>query len=229
MTSLTPSQRLEALDERSAALKHAFLEAAEALDRSEHVPGEVTERLKEQTRQVSRLPDGIISTDLDREQLDSAWRALWQMRELLDQAGDEVDLDTLDGLLVAVERFRHVVRDALDEYVPGIGEDTAIVVGQLREWLPSVPKSALAELLGVQARTVTRWQADARRPSYRLGIVAKLVAILRHSWTQEGVRAWFYRPREDLDGRRPFDLLDKPEDARALVSAARSTRSMYAS
>lgn len=228
VSALTPSERLEHLDEESEALKDAFLEAAERLHRSREVPGEALERLDEQIERVSRLPDGIQSTDLDREQLHTAWRALWDMRKLLDRGDDNnVDLDTLDGLLVAVERFRHVIRDALDEYVAGLNEDTALVVSQLRDWLPGVPKTAIAELLGVEVRTLSRWERKATPPSHRLAVVGKLVAVLRHSWTPEGVMDWFERSRGDLDGKRPIDVLDRPELARALAAAARSTRSMY--
>jgi hypothetical protein len=41
--------------------------------------------------------------------------------------------------------------------------------------------------------------------------------------------AWFYRPRRDLDGRKPIALLDDPNEDYALISAARSSRSQYAS
>ena len=45
--------------------------------------------------------------------------------------------------------------------------------------------------------------------------VARLVAILRHAWTDEGVVAWFYRPRKDLDARKPIELIDEPPTKRS--------------
>jgi hypothetical protein len=36
--------------------------------------------------------------------------------------------------------------------------------------------------------------------SPRLEIVARLVAILRHAWTDRGVLAWFAKPRPELGG-----------------------------
>jgi hypothetical protein len=59
--------------------------------------------------------------------------------------------------------------------------------------------------------------------------VAALVAVLRHDWTEDGIVAWFNRPRRDLDGRAPIALLDDPNSEQALLSAARSSRSQYAS
>jgi hypothetical protein len=227
VTALSANERLEHLDGESEALKDALLEAAAELDRSEEVPGEVTERLHEQAVRVARLPDGLRSTDLGRDQLDTAWRALWEVRELLDRAEDGVDLDTLDALLVAVERFRHVIRDALDEHVAGLSDDAALVASQVRSWLPGVPKSAIAELLDVDVRTLSRWERRAAPPPHRLALVGKLLAVLRHSWTPPGAVAWFHRPQFDLEGRRPIDLLGRPEAAPALIAAARGTRSMY--
>jgi transcriptional regulator with XRE-family HTH domain len=224
----TITERLERLDEQSEALKAAFLQAAEHLDRSDDVPGEVVARLEEQAARVARLPDALERTDLDRDQLDGAWRALWEMRELLGRAGAQVDLDTLDELLVAVERFRHVIRDALDEGVPGLRDDTSQVVAQLLAWLPGVPRHELAELLGVDVRTLSRWERRTGAPPHRLALVAKLVAILRHAWTPEGVIAWFHRPRADLGGAAPLDRLEAVDAAPELVAAARGSRSMYA-
>jgi type VI secretion system protein ImpL len=60
-------------------------------------------------------------------------------------------------------------------------------------------------------------------------VVARLVAILEHSWTPAGIVAWFHRPRRDLGGRTPLAVLSRRNpDEEALVSAARAGRSMYA-
>ncbi|HEX2161523.1 MAG TPA: hypothetical protein VHF88_06855, partial [Thermoleophilaceae bacterium] len=63
----------------------------------------------------------------------------------------------------------------------------------------------------------------------RLTLVARLVSILRHAWTPAGVVAWFDRPRRELDGRAPRELLDDPANERILIATARSSRNQYGS
>lgn len=59
--------------------------------------------------------------------------------------------------------------------------------------------------------------------------MARLVAILRHAWTEDGIVAWFHRPRRDLQGQRPIAVLKDPNyDEDELISAARAGRSQYA-
>jgi hypothetical protein len=60
--------------------------------------------------------------------------------------------------------------------------------------------------------------------SHRIQVVARVVAILRHAWTDQGVYAWFHRPRADLGGGPPIVLLDDPGNERALLIAARAGR-----
>jgi hypothetical protein len=40
-------------------------------------------------------------------------------------------------------------------------------------------------------------------------LAARIIAVLRHGWTDQGVVAW-YRARPDLAGARPTELLDDP-------------------
>jgi hypothetical protein len=59
--------------------------------------------------------------------------------------------------------------------------------------------------------------------------VGQLISILRHNWTEEGVVAWFHRPRRDLGGRPPLAVLSSESfDEDILLSAARAGRSQYA-
>jgi hypothetical protein len=62
-----------------------------------------------------------------------------------------------------------------------------------------------------------------------LRVFARLVAILRHNWDEQGIVAWFDRPRRDLGGRRPATVLLDPNYEDELISAARAGRSQYAS
>jgi uncharacterized protein (DUF2384 family) len=79
------------------------------------------------------------------------------------------------------------------------------------------------EIVGVDRRTLSRWKKQSGPPKRRVRMVASLVAVLRHNWTEEGIVAWFYRPRRDLDGRKPIALLDDPNEDYALIIAARSS------
>jgi hypothetical protein len=101
-------------------------------------------------------------------------------------------------------------------------------MADLERWLPRIPDRVIADLAGVDRRTVTRWKKQSGPPKRRLRILAELVAVLRHNWTEDGIVAWFYRPRRDLDGRAPIALLDDPSSEPALLSEARSSRSQYA-
>ncbi len=79
------------------------------------------------------------------------------------------------------------------------------VMESLPETLPTVREVELAALLGRSQRQVQRWATQAGPPPRRLEPVARIAALLRHSWTEEGVVAWFFRPRRDLGGREPVD------------------------
>ena len=139
-------------------------------------------------------------------------------------------LDALNELLINFERMRHVVRDALDEHVDGIDGNTRLITEELLQRLPEASRTDVGVLLGVDRRTLLRWLQSDKKPSGRLRVVARLVAILRHNWIGEGRVAWFHRPRRDLDGRTPLDLLEaNPINEDALIAAARAGRSQYAS
>jgi transcriptional regulator with XRE-family HTH domain len=166
--------------------------------------------------------------DFDKEQLNDLHNALWRIRELLDADPDGENLDLLDELLVTIEQIRHIVRDALDEHVPGVSDDVGLVLRDVKAWLPQTPNRVLADLAGVDRRTLSRWAKQPAAPPRRFALVARLVAVLRHSWTEPGVVAWFDRPRRDLGGRRPGTLLDDPNREEDLLAAARSGRSQYA-
>jgi hypothetical protein len=58
----------------------------------------------------------------------------------------------------------------------------------------------------------------------RLQVVARLVATLRHGWTDHGVYAWFSRERLELGGHAPIDLLDDTDREQDLLLIARGGR-----
>ena len=220
-------EHLRDVDREVEDLKHAFVSAVEHLQKAPEVDGSFDARWRSIADRLAGLPAKLRPEDLDKGQLDELWRATAGIAALMLR---KRDLEALDELLIRIERIRHVIRDALDEYVVGQGESTASVVAQLLHWLPRTSRNDLAELLGIDRRTLLRWRAQTRRPpSRRLEVVARLVAILRHSWTEDGVVAWFHRARPELGGRTPLAVLGEARfDEDALIGAARASRSQYA-
>jgi uncharacterized protein (DUF2384 family) len=222
--TLTTEQRLERVDREVEELKRRFVATVAQI---QELDASFEERWAEIVRRLRRLRTELRPEDFDKGQLDELYRTVIDIPDLLD-AGP--NLEVCDELLVRIERIRHVVRDALDEHVDGIDDTPALVMDELARWLPTTSRQDLAELLGVDRRTLPRWarQTD-RAPSRRLQTVARLVAILRHSWTEEGIVAWFHRPRRELDGRTPLEVLgDDKFDEDRLMGAARAGRSQYA-
>jgi uncharacterized protein (DUF2384 family) len=227
--TLTPEQRLGRADEELQELKNGFVEAITQLQDHPEVDGSFRERLETISERLGALRDSLRLEDLDKAQLFEFHGALWEINRLLDaEEGATSDLDVIDQLLVAIERVRHVIRDALDEHVVGLPTDAGLVVAELKKWLPETSNETIARLVGVDRRTLTRWTKEPRKPPRRLQLVAHLVAILRHNWTEEGIVAWFDRPRRGLEGRKPWTLLDDAAAEEWLLSEARGGRSQDA-
>jgi uncharacterized protein (DUF2384 family) len=235
---LTPEERLRHIDQTVDEVKQSFTEAVESgfvkaveeLAQSEEVGQAFEERLNEVGERLQKLPGQLEPSDFERDQLHELHTTLHETRDLVQelQQGDWRRLDILNDLLIHIEVIRHIIRDALDEHVTGMSTDAGGVVAQLNEWLPRTPQRELARLVGVNRRTLLRWSEQQSRPHRRLQLVAQLVAILRHSWSEEGVIAWFDRANHELGDRKPISLLDDPSRERDLLTAARSTRSQYA-
>lgn len=225
---MTPEQRLERLDHEAEILKRAFVEAAEHLAKTPEVDGSVGERWESISQRLRDLRTSLQPEDYDKAQLAETYNTLFDIRDLIDDPPR--DLDTIDRLLICIERVRHVIRDALDEHVAGLSNDVGVLVEELKGRLPNVKQDAVAELVGVNRRTLSRYARRSGPPPRRLRTVARLVAVLRHSWTEDGIVAWFHRPRRDLDGRTPLAMLAEENfDEPTLLMAARAGRSQYAS
>lgn len=226
--TLTPEQRLGRADEELLDLKNGFVEAIAQLQEHPEIDNSFHERLEAISERLGVLREALRPEDLDKAQLIEFHGALWDINRLLAEKETSYDLDVIDQLLVAIERVRHVIRDALDEHVVGLPSDAGLVVSELKKWLPATSNETIARLIGVNRRTLTRWTKEHRTPTRRLQLVAHLVAILRHNWTEDGVVAWFDRPRRGLDGKKPSALLDDPPAEERLLSEARSGRSQDA-
>lgn len=225
----TYEERLGRFDRELEDVQHRFIEAIEQVRRAPETDGSFDERWAEIAQRMKDLRDGIQPEDYDRDQLATLSDALFDIRDQLDRNEVPGNLDVCDQLMIMLERIRHVVRDALDEHVSGVGGDVGLVMVELERWLPHISDRTIAKLVGVDRRTLSRWRSQGGAPRHTLRVFARLVAVLRHNWDEEGIIAWFDRPRRDLNGRRPATLLEDADAEDQLIGAARSGRSQYAS
>ncbi len=226
--TLTPEQRLGHADEELLDLKNGFVEALAQLQEHPEVDNSFHERLETISERLGTLREGLRPEDLDKDQVIEFHTALWEINRLLNEKETSYDLDVIDQLLIAIERVRHVIRDALDEHVVGLPGDAGLVVEELKRWLPNTSNEAIGRLVGINRRTLSRWTQEDRIPTRRLQLVAHLVAVLRHNWTEEGIVSWFERPRRGLGGKKPISLLEDPGVEERLLSEARGGRSQDA-
>ena len=158
--------------------------------------------------------------------------ALWAAAFRADKA---LRHDSVDGqrreVRVALEQFRHALRDIVDDRPCDDGAPIGDVLAGTAEVL-SAPQKTLADLLGVSVRQLQRWLADdgpqpAAADAARIRVLANLVNQLRHTFTGPGTVAWFERKHPVLR-KRPVDLLADPLNYPRLLSAANAARTMTA-
>lgn len=139
--------------------------------------------------------------------------------------------------LLDMEAMRHIIRDAIDHeplrtFEAGGGQYALSrhdAVRHTEQWLPRLTAEQRAELLGTDARTLRRWKdADQAPAPRRAELAVDLAAVLRHSWTDEGVLRWFSRPHPMLDGQAPIDVIDEIDWEPRLRDAARAARVLTA-
>ena len=230
MTATIPKdpqlRRLLEIDTEVEGVKAAFEAAIAEVTAHPEIDGSAEKRLTEVGRRLSALKPQLEAADLSFEQKATLYAAMVDITNAMNAAPD--DLDRFEAALIGIERVRHVIRDALDEFVGGASADRRRLLEEIERSLPGVKQADLAKLLDVDPRTVRRWSSAPGEAEHRLQLVAHLVAILRHAWTPKGIVGWFQRPRRDLDGKRPIDLLEDPASERRLLTAARSSRNQYA-
>jgi uncharacterized protein (DUF2384 family) len=222
------AERLQALDSELERWKEYILGKLGDAGESE-VDQEYGKRFAETEKRLLALNERLHPDDFDPE-------ALAELRDVMLKwigAAHEFDgtrpLDTVDRYLVHAEAMRHIVRDALDAHVEGAGRDAEAVVAQLLAWLPNTTQTEIARLVGISDRQFHRWKTSGGVAPRRLTLVARLVAILRRSWTEEGAIAWFHRARPELNGHTPVEVLDDPAYERRLITAVRQGRAGHGS
>jgi hypothetical protein len=211
-------QALESVDEKLAQVQRSLETAARAgaLDR------DMLDRIATTSREVAARVNKNLPPEIDAE---AVAEIRGRLLDVVTRDFSEMEsLDVADHVLVEMEAVRHIIRDLLQEQPAVEYRDASNVVAQLETWLPGLTVGQLAELLGYSMRQLQRLRHENRPATNRAQLVVRLVAVLRHAWTDQGVFAWFERPRRDLAGARPIELLDDPARERDLVMAARSGR-----
>ena len=170
------------------------------------------------------------------------WRANPVVQELLlevlrleaDLEADEDGLDrdwrvreTLDRISQIIELLRHNNDHAELDDAPTAAR---FVVGELA----GARDEDIADICGVETRTIRTWRkhqpSTIRLNGDRVVLAAQLIYDLRGTITAPGIARWFRRPRHQLDGRAPLDLINENVDkaAEPLRDLARSTRGQLA-
>ena len=200
----------------------ALQDALEAAAKTDALDSETFHRLVGTAKEAIHRVNQNLPPQLEADARDEIRRRLIEVLTLPTE--DVPLLDIADKALLEAEAIRHVVRDVLDEQPPTRLRDARSVVTLIEEWLPDLSVRQLAEILGVSERQIQRRRHEGGASTHRMQLVARLVAILRHAWTDQGVYAWFTRPRSELNDMTPLELLDDPGSERALVLAARGGR-----
>lgn len=98
--------------------------------------------------------------------------------------------------------------------------DLAKELHTLRETL-GLTQGELARLLGVSARTVSRWEQGESEPQAlsvrEIRRWLKLKERMRELFTEEGLAAWFHAPHAALGGQTPFEAAVAPGGDEAIL------------
>ena len=121
------------------------------------------------------------------------------------------------------------VQDALAQIVANSpvrdGRDANEVASWVAQALTDVSRQRIADVLGVDRRTFTRWVSEsATRPAdedaRKLRTFARTLVLLLRGLTAAGAVRWFELPNRELDGRTPAQELAGFDAAPRLERAA---------
>lgn len=219
-------EALEALREQIGAAMRALMDEVQRTGGT--VDAEHLARLEATARRLSRHLAHELPPELDPAAASEIKTLVIDILDLLLDFAPERALDTFDELMGKAEAIRHVIRDALDAQLGVDESDPAAVVAAIDLWLPQVNRQDKATLLGMSLRSLQRRARGEGPVTYRMQLVARLLALLHRGWTQQGQVAWFHRRRAELGGKAPVDLLDDPGAERTLMELARRGRALHA-
>jgi hypothetical protein len=224
----TPEQdQVRDLEFRLEGMKDRLVED---LDRSgETLDGEFHTRFRDTVNAAARQVNESLPLSFPPEAGDEIRRTVIDALTEIEAIDEARPLDAVDRLLIRFEQIRHILRDAVDESLDFSDQDGQALAKKLLEWLPGVRQADIAALIGTSTRTLQRLVKEGGTPSNRMRLVTRMVALLRRGWTPQGVLAWFYRPRRELDGQRPVDVLDRAEYEEPLMTMVRQGRASHGS
>jgi len=229
---LDPEESLErletSLNEAISALREN-LQAAASDSNPSTVDPEYAKRFAHTAQRLSVQLSNELPPQLESEAIAEIRRILIDLLDKLGRIDTNRPLDTIDEFFVGAEAIRHIVRDALDEHLGRQEHDSRPLVEYLYEALPRISQSDQARLIGISTRHLQRLGKDGGTPPRRLTVVTRLVKLLRYAWTPEGVVAWFFRERRELDGHAPIDVLGEAGFEGILLQLARQGRAGHGS
>lgn len=218
MTAIREAER-----ETLISADHEIEEVQRAIEvavETDAIDGEMIERAMGTTREAARRISDGLGPEVDSEAVAEIRKRLIAILTL--RGRDPLDL--ADEAMIEAEAIRHVVRDLLEEQPAVDPRNSADLLAELEGLLPSLTLRHLSELTGVQPRQMQRMRNGRGTHSRRMELVLRLVSVLRRSWTDAGVLAWFKRKRPELGGRAPIELLDDPAAEPKLNAVVRSGR-----
>jgi hypothetical protein len=228
---LDPEQQqladLEQLIGDALAMLRGELEAAVGDADVSAIDPEYVNRWLETARRLSVQVSNDLPPRLEPEAVAEIRKIIINLLDGLEQVDERRPLDTIDRFFVGSEAVRHILRDALDEYVGVRDDDAHRLVVYLKEALPRVTQADQARIAGMSTRHLQRLAKEGGAPPRQLVLAARLVKLLRYVWNPEGVIAWFHRERTELDGHAPIDVAGDAGFERVLLRLARQGRAQH--
>jgi hypothetical protein len=228
MTVAVSSER-EDLERFATLVEESSSKLLEALQ-STPIPDDFQERWHHTASRLSKAIDRSTPPSLQPEQIAEIRGELLGIMQCVADADPDRPLDSVEAALLGLEAIRHLVRDVLDQQALGEGDARTLLSG-LQETLPHIGRRELAQLLDTSERSIQRTLASRSpvAPKRRLVMVARLVSMLSHGWTPEGVLAWFHRSRPEMGGASVLGAIDDASLEREILELARHGRAQHGS
>lgn len=185
-------------------------------------------RWVETAKRLSVQLSNELPPQLDREAVAEIRGIIINLLAELEAIDPARPLDALDRFFVQSEAVRHIIRDALDEHVGCREDDARPLVAYMKQALPRVRQADQARIAGLSTRHFERLGKQGGIPPRQLVLAARLVKLLRYTWTPEGTIAWFDRKRAQLDGHAPINVMSEPGLEQTLLGLAREGRAQHA-